>query len=393
MRTVFSIALVCILFSSCHVGRFFVYNFADVKDYKAFPKRYLKASPQPFYFHKATTSNFKFPEIRRKGKNYPFEKVLRKTASTGFLIIRNDSILYEWYRGGRYDEGTISSTFSLAKAYVGTLVGIAADEGLIKSTNEPITNYLDFLDKEKFGKITIQHLLDMQSGLAFHEGYFNPFSDIAKFYYGSNLKKLLARIDTEFPAGERFRYISLNTQLLGVILEQATGRTLTQYMQEKIWTPLGMEYDAGWSLDSKKNGTEKSFCCVDARIKDIAKFGRLYLNNGNWNGKQILSKQFVEETTKFERPKNDFKYSNQWWHTKIYVPAAEPPLLKGHYSVYTDKNGIVYHYQASGQYFAQGLLGQYIYVVPDKNLIFVRLGKREGGVIWSSLFMKLAETN
>jgi CubicO group peptidase (beta-lactamase class C family) len=219
-----------------------------------------------------------------------------------FLVIRNDSILYQWYRPGR-DASMIVPSFSMAKSYVSALVGIAIGEGAIKNAGEPITNYLDYLDKNKFSKITIQHLLDMQSGLHSIENYYNPFGDVAKYYYGRKLKKYTRRLKIKEEPGKNFEYISLNTQLLGLIVEKATGKSLTEYLQEKIWSQIGTEFDAGWSIDSKKYHTEKAFCCINARARDFAKFGRLYLRKGNWNGRQIVPEAWVEASATFKSPK------------------------------------------------------------------------------------------
>ena len=163
--------------------------------------------------------------------------------------------------------------------------------------------------------------------------------------------------------GTKFDYASGNTQLLGLLLERSLkGKTITAYLQEKIWTPLGMEYDASWSIDQRKNGIEKTFCCLNARARDFAKLGRLYKNKGNWNGKQIVSQQWVEESTKADTTNGSVAfYQYQWW-----LPTPNQDFM------------------------AEGILGQYIYVNPSKDLIIVRLGKNEGKVDWWNVFVSLA---
>lgn len=396
MKRIAAALVILTLFQSCHVGRFFIYNFADVRDHKKFPAKEIKRSDHPFHFLKAeNASALKSPKtVTRRFKNYSFEEALKKSGTVCLLVIRNDSILYEWDRKG-YKEEQITTSFSLSKSYVAVLIGIAIDEGHIKNTSDKVTDYLDCLDKKKFETLTIQHLLDMRSGIRFSEKYFSPFSDIAKFYYGKDLKKYVQNLEPEYPPGKKFRYISLNTQLLGLVIEKATGRSLTQYLQEKLWTPLGMEYDASWSIDSKKNQTEKAFCCINGRAKDYAKFGRLMLHKGNWNGKQIVSESFVDACTNFRGYKNGLLYSNHFWHTRNYYPAADSAMIAYPYGIHkSSKDGsILHYYKASGHYFSQGLLGQYIYVAPEKKMIFVRVGKREGGIIWSYLFKSMAESN
>jgi CubicO group peptidase (beta-lactamase class C family) len=243
------------------------------------------------------------------------------------------------------------------------LIGIAIEEKLIQSVEDPITNYVPELKKNGFEKVKIKHLLQMTSGIKFNEGYYNPFGDAASFYYGLNLRKKIVKMKLKREPGKEFEYISGNTQLLGLILERALkGKTVTQYLQEKLWQPLGMEYNASWSIDRKENGLEKTFCCINARARDFAKIGRLYLNKGNWNGKQIVSEKWVTESTKVDSTEGSAAYYQyQWW-----IPTMD------------------------GDFLTDGFLGQYIYVNPAKNLVIVRLGKNEGKANWWSVFLGTA---
>lgn len=203
----------------------------------------------------------------------------------------------------------------------------------------------------------------MTSALKFNESYINPFGHAASFYYGRNLKREVFKLKLKGLPGTTFEYVSGNTQLLGLILERALkNKTVTQYFQEKLWTPLEMEYDGSWSIDKKKAGTEKTFCCINARARDFAKIGRLYLNKGKWNGKQIVSEKWVEESTKVDTSDGSVSYYQyQWW-----LPSA------------------------NGDFMAEGILGQYIYVNPAKNTVIVRMGKNNGRVNWSDFFSLLA---
>jgi CubicO group peptidase (beta-lactamase class C family) len=287
---------------------------------------------------------------------------LENNKTLAFLIIRNDTIQYEKYFKG-YSEENIVPSFSMAKSITSILIGCAIDEGLIKSVDEPITNYIPELVKNGFEKVTIQHLLQMTSGIKFNESYVNPFGDAASFYYGLNLRKQIRRMKLKTEPGRTFEYVSGNTQLLGLVLERSLGnRTISQYLQEKLWTPLGMEYDATWSIDRKKNGLEKTFCCLNARARDFAKIGRLYKNQGDWNGKQIVSKKWVQESTKLDLSDGSVNYYQyQWW---MPTPGVD--------------------------FMAEGILGQFIYVNPSKNIIIVRLGKNEGKANWWTIFTSLA---
>mgnify|MGYP003674323796 FL=1 len=366
--------------SSCKVGRFFVYNFADINDHKKFPSRDIKKGATKFQFpiaekgkvpkeilqygrptkNQSSTS----PPLESKMISFEFEQLLEDSKTVAFLIIKNDTIQYEKY-WGKYDESSIVPSFSMAKSITSILIGCAIDDKLIKSVNEPITNYIPELKENDFDKVTIENLLQMTSGIKFNESYINPFGDAATFYYGTNLRKAIKKMKLEIEPGERFAYSSGSAQLLGLVLERALkNKTISSYLEEKIWQPLEMEFDASWSLDRKKNGLEKTFCCINARARDYAKIGRLYLNKGKWNDKQIVSENWVAQSTKVDTTNNSVKrYQYQWW-----LPSQ------------------------TGDFFAQGILGQFIYVNPKKNLIIVRLGKGLGFADWKTAFEGISQT-
>jgi CubicO group peptidase (beta-lactamase class C family) len=349
--------------SSCQIGRFVVFNFANITDHKIFKERELTASTAPFQFE--VTENAKHPKSHTNHENekVDFDTFLDDNNTVAFLIIKNDTIQYEKYFDG-YEQESIVASFSMAKSVTSILIGCAIDEGLIKSVDESITTYIPELKENGLEKVTIKHLLQMTSGIDFNESYFNPFGDAASFYYGRKLRKNISKMKPKIDPGQNFNYISGNTQLLGLVLERALKtKTITEYLQEKIWTPLEMEYDASWSIDRKENGLEKTFCCLNGRARDFAKIGRLYLNKGNWNGTQIVSESWVEESTKIDQTEGSADYYQyQWW-----IPTAK------------------------GDFMAQGILGQFIYINPSKNLVIVRLGKNEGKTSWWDLFPSLAE--
>jgi CubicO group peptidase (beta-lactamase class C family) len=358
IRLVILMIITSILLTSCQLGRFVFYNFADIKDHEKFQSRPLSAHTSPFNFQ--STSKGKFP---KQLMDIPFDKYLEDNNTVAFLIIKNDTIQYEKYFKG-YDNESVVPSFSMAKSVTSILIGCAIDEGLIKSVDEPITNYISELKNNGFEKVTIKHLLQMTSGIRFNESYVNPFGDAASFYYGLNLRKEIEKMKLKTEPGKKFEYASGNTQLLGLVLERSLKeKTITSYLQEKIWTPLEMEYDASWSIDRKKNGLEKTFCCLNARARDFAKIGRLYKNKGNWNGKQIVSQKWVEESTKLDTSEGSANfYQYQWW-----LPTPNEDFM------------------------AEGILGQFVYVNPKKDLIIVRLGKNEGKADWWTIFTSLAK--
>lgn len=352
--------------SSCKIGRFFIYNFADIKDYKKFPSRELKGSSTPFRFAELEKDAITIQSVKYKGDTaMSFEDFLEKSGTVAFLVIRNDSILLERY-SNKYSRESIVASFSMAKSYVSALIGCAIADGYIQSVNDPVTKYLPELKENGFDSVRLIHLLQMTSALKYNESYYNPFGDAATQYYGRRLRQSSLKstlLKTRKP-GEKFEYTSGTTQMLGMVLERAIKeKSVTEYFQEKIWGPLQMEYDASWSIDRKNDGMEKAFCCINARARDFAKFGRLYLNNGNWEGHQIISEEWVKTSTGIDTTQGSvWRYNYQWWIRS----------------------------KDAHDFDANGHLGQYIYVNRKTNTIIVRLGKKWGNFPWINLFKQIS---
>lgn len=359
-----SIALIITLtLSNCKIYRFVAYNFSDITDYKIFPSNHIENNSNHFVYPNSKKSfpiDSIFYTTKKSTSKKSLVNFLSENEAVAFLVIKNDSILYENYFSN-YEKESIVASFSMAKSVLSLLIGCAIDDGKIKSINEPITNYLPELKKEGFDKVKINDLLNMTSGIEFNESYYNPFGNAASVYYGTDLRQEISKLKITRKPSTKFKYSSGDSQILGLVLHASLkGQTISNYLQEKIWIPLGMEYDATWSLD-KKNGVEKTFCCLNARARDFAKIGRLYLNEGNWNGKQIVSKEWIQNSLTPNITGDYANYKNQWW--------LNPD---------------------SGSYMAQGINGQYIYVNPNKKLIIVKLGKRNGNADWPKLFNFIA---
>jgi len=322
-----------------------IYTYADIDDLDIFDTRVIEsAKPQPW----ATAADYNKPQL-----STTLRSELEKNQSVAFLVIKNDSIRHEEY-WDHYDKNSFSNSFSMAKSIVSILIGIAIDEGKIKSVDDPVGDYLKHFKEGDNSKLTIRHLLTMSSGLNWDESYSSLFSITTKAYYGSDLKKLVKGLNVINGPGKKFDYMSGNTELLALILEKVTGETLSEYASEKIWKPVGAEHSAQWSLDHT-NGLEKAYCCFYSNARDFARFGKLYLDSGMWNGQQIVSKNYVHESLtpaplNFEGSEKNC-YGYQWWLTEE----------KGHKIFY-----------------ARGLRGQYIVVIPDQQIIFVRLGVKRG---------------
>jgi CubicO group peptidase (beta-lactamase class C family) len=275
-------------------------------------------------------------------------------------------ILFERYYAG-YSESTPSLSFSMAKSFLSLLIGIAIDEGYIESIHARVTDFVPELAVNGYDQVTVKHLLQMTSGMRYLEND-NPFGIHPRFYYTQRLEYEILRLKLKEQPGLRFQYKTGENALLALILTRALGEmTITEYTQERIWTPLGMEYDGAWSIDHAGNGLEKSGCCLTATARDFAKIGRLYLHNGSWNGKQIVPSSWVEQSTAVDTSEGSvWNYQYQWWLAS----------------------------EGDGDFYASGHLGQYLYVNPHEQLIIVRLGTSKGNLDseeWVELFRCIAK--
>lgn len=335
-------------------GRFYLYKGVwntylqgktgpGIYDLDVFHNRTVAKAEAPFHFVKSTHQSDLTPEEM----NY-----FQKLETHSFLVIRNDSILFEKYFDKRSDTAHTNS-FSAAKTVIGLLIGCAIDEGKIKSVDELVIRYIPEFNEAGKEAVTIRDLLTMSSGLSWEESGKNPFSDNAASYYGSDLFGLTIHQKLLTTPGEVFNYQSGNSQLLGFIIQRATGKSISEYASEKIWAKIGTENDAYWSLD-KKDGNEKAFCCLYATTYDFAKLGRLILNEGEWNGETIISNKYMSEfltpapLSTMEGIPNT-RYGYQVW---LY-PRANNPV-----------------------YYCRGILGQYMISIPAKNMIIVRTGMK-----------------
>lgn len=276
-------------------------------------------------------------------------KSLEETETVAFLMVKDGEIVFEEYWDG-YSDSSRSNSFSMAKSITTMLVQCAIQDGYVKGWDQKVKDFLPELKGEYADDLTLRNLCTMTAGLDFNEHYTNPFDITAKLYYGPDVEKLM--LDNvpviRKPGLDAFEYQSGATQLLGLCLMRATGKTEAEYASEKLWKPLGAEHSAEWHLDSK-NGKELSFCCFNSNARDFARFGQMMLQHGNFNGTQILDSAFVDTAT---------------------VPFAVP--YYGHSFWITDDYGTHIFYQ-------RGILGQYIIVIPEYDMVIVRLGHKRLG--------------
>jgi CubicO group peptidase (beta-lactamase class C family) len=359
------------------VARDMAWGESDVLDFQKFPWRSVLNGPQVFRFKSQPA-----PELFRtikyaidgKVKEAPFDDFLRSTNTTSFIVIKDGTVIYERYLNG-YRRDSIVTSFSMAKSVTSALVGTAIDDGYIGSVDDPVIKYLPELRGRSYDDITIRDLLLMSTGIRFVQDEnlgglqeLWPFaSDVALAYSYPNLRRLVLHLPPSREAvGAAFNYNPYHPILLGMILERTTHRPVAEYLQEKLWQPLGMQYPASWSLDSKSDGFEKMESGLNGRAIDFAKLGQLFLDNGRWHGKQLISKQWVTASTAPDpadrRPflsYTDWKtaggyYKYMWW------------------GMHTPRGG--YYYGARGH------LGQRITVFPKDRIVIVRFGRNEDGV-------------
>jgi CubicO group peptidase (beta-lactamase class C family) len=317
----------------------------DIDELKLFSYRKINTSkPQPW----AVSVNYNKAKI-----DGTLMQKMEQFKTTSFLVIKNDSIVYENY-WEQYNDKSVTNSFSMAKSFTAALIGIAVKQGLIKNVDEYVGNYIDSYKEGEKAKITIKDLLTMSSGIDFDETYSSPWAWPSEAYYGADVNALTLKSNVLEVPGITWKYKGGDTQLLGIILKKVLeGKSISQYATENLWQKMGAEQPAFWSLD-KADGMEKVSCCWYATARDFARFAKLYMQKGNWNGEQILDSSYIDDSIKLANLKdtdgkpND-KYGYQWWIMK---------------------------HKSHDIFYCRGIRGQYIFAVPDCNLIIVRTGHK-----------------
>lgn len=334
--------------SNYYLRRALTHFMPKIDQYPIFENRTVKAeAPKPWQQSKAYNT-LSVPE--------KYQSTFEKLGTVAFVIIQDSALLFEQYWED-YSPQSHSNSFSMAKSIVSLAVGCAIDDGYIKEVDQPVSDFVSGFDGYNGKPLTIRHLLTMSAGVDFQEAYSSPFSPTTKLYYGNDLEKITFGMQEIEEPGVDFVYQSGVTQLLAFVVEKAVGEPVSTYVSRKLWTPMNAEEDALWSLD-KKGGMEKAYCCFNSNARDFARFGQLLLNKGRWEGKQLISASFLKEATTPD-PSLTFKayeepnrcYGFQFWHL-TYKGMSIP--------------------------YMRGILGQYVFVIPEKNAVVVRLGHKRG---------------
>ena len=372
-----------IVYSPTYVYRVLVWQDSDAFDWQKFPNHPLSASPTPYHF--VSSPDLRVEELLTQLSSADnWDNFMETNGTQAFIVIQDGMVLYENYYNETQRDSIVTS-FSVAKSFDSALIGKAIDEGYINSVDDPIAMYLPELAERdpQFNQITIRHLLLMASGMEYTEMrplLFNG-DDPLTTYFPDQRKIALENTFIIDPPVQYFQYNKYHPQLLGLILERTTGMKVTQYLQTRIWDPLGMEFDGSWSTDSKESDFEKMETGINARAIDFAKFGVLYLNGGNWNGTQVLPKTWIEESTQPLLLENYDDY---------YIDYVKAMPGQGYYNYMWW--GMVRE-DGSYDFIAEGDKGQFIYVSPESNMVIVRNGVKYGidSHEWLKLFYEFAD--
>ncbi|MFY0481719.1 serine hydrolase domain-containing protein [Flavobacterium sp. PLA-1-15] len=309
---------------------------AFLDDYNYFDNRTIeKGTAQPWTIAK---------DYNQVKPTTELEKMHQQIGTVAFLIIKNDSIWSESYYDG-YDKDSKSNSFSMAKSIVSASLGKAIMEGRIKSLDQKVSDFFPEFKEGKSATLTVGDLSSMSSGLNWDESYYSPFSITTRAYFDDDLKGVILGLKGIDTPGKKYKYLSGDTQLLAMCIEKAVGKSLADYVSEKFWKPMGAENEALWQTD-KEDGIVKAYCCIASNARDFARFGKLYKQNGKWNGQQILDSAFVATSTR-PRFQDAPDYGYGWWLSD---------------------------YKNKKIYYMRGHLGQYVIVIPKDDLIVVRLG-------------------
>lgn len=338
-------------FFSCQSLRILKYNVPDVNDKYVFDNIEIQCNEKLCFLDSIDNINIDIPDCYNKKRyNNDFDSFLEDKKTFAFIMIKNDSILYERYFEGM-NQDSILPSFSISKSFVSAMIGVAINENYINSVEDIVTQYIPKLKGSCFDKVTLEMLLNMHSGLK-TDGFLDG---VPRIYYSTNLENEIMKYYYSDDCTKIYNYQNINTLLLTMALENATGMNPAEYLEKKIWQLAGMSHDATWSVDSKEYNCVKGFCGINATPVDLAMFGRLYLKNGRFGNTQIIPEEWVKESLTINNDSKDDNghfYSYHWRITK------------------------------SGGFAALGLLGQCIYVYPPKEIVIVRMGGSLSNFDW-----------
>ena len=330
-----------------HLRNFAKWGVHTIHDYKTHPTRLIASGNKSQFW--PIDSNYNKGIIPDS-----LLQIIDSNDTHAFIVIQDGKLVYEKYWDG-YTPKTLSGSFSAAKSIISLLIGIALDEGKIKSLEDPVGNYLPYFKTNGWEKLRIKDVLTMSSGSNYLERDKSYFSLNATAYYGDDESYMIDQLMPKEPAGVNWEYRSADTQILGFIVEQVFGKNISTLVSEKFMIPMGAEADALWLLDGN-NKHEKAFCCFNGVARDYARFGQLVLNDGKWGEQQIVSAKYINEAT---------------------TPASylKDPTENGAPVDFYGYQYWIFNHKGMKVAAQNGLFGQYVYIIKDKNAVVVRLGE------------------
>ena len=347
--------------------RVLTHGTTTVWDHLEYPGRDLSPSPTPLRWPPAVEP-LQAPDVLVEGAALPLESLLVDRDALAFLVIDNGELVYEWYASG-HSAGEPSMVFSVTKSIFSLLFGAAIDDGLIGSVDDPVTAYLPELDEAGFGSVALGDLLGMDSSVNYAEGD-NPFGTHVEFNYTDDLTSAILALRVREQPDTVFRYKSGDNALLGLVLDSVLGdESITGYLQDRLWNPLGAEAGGVWSTDDE-GGLERTWCCLAATARDLARFGELVLERGEWRGQRLLSTDWLRAS--FEPG-----FSTGRWPSDY----DESPVINYGYGWWLTEDA----------YVALGKGGQYLYIDPTRQVVVVRLGRADGGIGWIDVLSQVAD--
>ena len=371
------------IYSPQYVFRALRWGNSDVYDYLKFPERKIDKAAVEFHFEEQLNTD----EVEEVFESHPLvdnlETFIQDTSTQALLVVEDDTLLYEQYGNG-LERDSIVTSFSAAKSFGSILIGVAIDQGFIDSVNDPITKYIPELGErdQEFEQIAIRDLLKMSSGIRYEEFPFLNGDDALTYYYPDLRQLAIDNTEIVGQPGESFLYNNYHPLLIGIILERATGQPVAEFLEENIWQRIGAEFTASWSLD--ENGFEKMESGINARAIDFAKIGRLFLHNGQWEGEQVISEQWIAESIM------DQGHPAEYYDTS-FGPEIRDAAEGGYYQYMWYGLG---REGGANDFYAAGKYGQIIYISPQANLVIVRNGETYGPGIglfdWIEIFYDFA---
>lgn len=341
--------------SNYYVRTALIHQMPKIDQYKIFDNRVVKAeSPQPWEFAVNIDKN-QIPQ--------EFDQDFKKYKTVAFIVIQNKKIILEEY-WGNYGPLSLSNSFSMSKTLISLLIGCAINDGVIKNVDQPVSDFLPEWTAFDGKQLTIKHLLTMSAGVDWEESHSTLFSKTTEAYYGKDLWNLTLTARLIKKPGVEFYYQSGASQILAYLLQKATSKSISDYASEKIWTPIHAEVDALWSLD-KQNGMEKAYCCFNSNARDFARLGQLVLNKGQWDGLQVVDSNYIRSAT---TPATWLTYTKKTQQDDTTLQETAPCTFYGYQFWIANYRGMKIPYM-------RGILGQYVFIIPQLNAVIVRLGK------------------